>query len=1025
VHLFIAHAKQWLGWDVGWSYKMRSGTRGQPGEIPMIVRSGDHPDNGAWAHSGSLWVQNEDTSALPDKVARVSFQNLQLGDEPPPKSPADALASFRLAPRFKIELVASEPLIVDPVAFDWAPDGKLWVVEMRDYPLGMDGKGKPGGEVHVLEDTDGDGRYDKSTLFLDEIGFPNGIMPWGKGALISAAPDIFYAEDTDGDGKADVRRLLFTGFREGNQQHRVNGFEYGLDNWVYAANGGSGGIIRSVENKQELDLRGHDLRIRPDDGLMELQPGATQFGRHRDDWGDWFGNDNSRWLWHYFLPEHYLARNSHLAVASLTRLLANYPDSSRIFAASQPQQRFNWPSQLFQVTSACSATPYRDELFDPEFNASVFICEPANNVIHREVLEPSGVTFVSHRAAAETNSEFLASTDNWSRPVLVKTGPDGALYFADMYRLVIEHPEYFPDELKHRPDLRAGEDKGRIYRIYPQGAKLRPIPRLDQLGTRDLVAALDSPNGWQRDTVQRLLVQSHNTEAVPDLESLIRRSKSPKARLQALCTLAGLRSLTSPVITSSLKDDHWAVRREAIALSESRLGESTELDSALLALENDPDVRVRYQLAFSLGEWGGPKAGHVLGALILKDWNSEAMQTAVLSSVTPHLDQILHEVFHKNGNEPLPASLVERLVGLATDISQEVALADVLDKIGRPAATQYAAWQLAGVAGLLDNLQQQDLSFAAFQSKAGSSLRNALSGLGPIFDQARRNALDPSVEEAERLIAIRLLDRGAHRDEQDTARLGELLAPQNSIAIQKAALGALRRVNDPQVAQVLLKSWRACGLNQRQELLNALFSRPEWTEAVVAALERGSLLPGELGPLQQQKLLNHSVPAIRDRSAHLFSAINSDRRKLLETYKDVAQLQGDRAKGHELFTKNCSICHHLRDEGQNIGPDLGTVADKPVQELVVAILDPNQAVDPAYTAYTAVTKDDREMSGILLAETPNSISLKMAGGAEEQILRSNLSQFSSSGRSLMPEGFEAGLKPQDLADLIAYVLNPK
>ena len=207
--------------------------------------------------------------------------------------------------------------------------------------------------------------------------------------------------------------------------------------------------------------------------------------------------------------------------------------------------------------------------------------------------------------------------------------------------------------------------------------------------------------------------------------------------------------------------------------------------------------------------------------------------------------------------------------------------------------------------------------------------------------------------------------------------------------------------------------------------MNTLFSRSEWTEALLVSLEEGKLQPGELGTLQQQKLLNNPVPEIRERAARLFWSISSDRKKIVESYKGVAQLRGDRVKGHELFTKNCSICHHLGSEGQNIGPDLGTVADKPVEEILVAILDPNQAVDPAYTAYNAVTKDDRDLSGILVAETPNSISLRMAGGAEEQIPRSNLKQLASSGRSLMPEGFEAGLKPQDLADLIAYVLNPK
>jgi putative heme-binding domain-containing protein len=755
--------------------------------------------------------------------------------------------------------------------------------------------------------------------------------------------------------------------------------------------------------------------------LIELQPGATQFGRHRDDWGNWFGNDNSRWLWHYFLPEHYLARNQYLAVGSTSRMLARYPNANRIYAVSRPQQRFNWPSALFETTSACSATPYRDELFGPEFANSVFICEPANNVIHHEVLEPDGVSFVSHRAAAETNSEFLASSDNWCRPVMVKTGPDGALYFADMYRLIIEHPEYFPDELKRRPDLRAGDDKGRIYRIYPAVAKPRKIPRLDKLGTAELVAALESPNGWQRDTVQRLLVQTQDKAAVSGLESLVAHSTNPKVRLQALCTLEGLQSLSPRLLVTALGDSHYAVRRQAVLLSESSFGQSPDLDARLLALADDPDVRVRYQLAFSLGEWNDPSAGEALGRIARRDWADSAMQTAVLSSAARHLQAMLAAAFAPPKDQ-LPPGLVERLVGLAAEMSQEAVLAGALNQVAEPAAARYADWQIAGVAGLLDALDRQNTSLAAFLGQAPPDLQKTLSKLEPLFGQARHVALNDSTPETERLMAIRLLGRGTTQQEQDIARLGELLEPQNPTTIQKAALLGLRRGSTPIVAQTLLKSWKTSGLSQRQEILNILFSRTEWTEAVLSALEEEKLSASALGPLARQKLLNSLDNSIRGRATRLFSAINADRQKIVAGYKSVDELKGDPVKGHALYTLNCSICHPLRGEGQNIGPDLGTVADKPVKELVVAILDPNQAVDPAYTAYTAVTKDDRELSGILAAETPNSISLRMAGGAEETILRNNLKELTSAGRSLMPEGFEAGLKPQDLADLIAYLL---
>jgi putative membrane-bound dehydrogenase-like protein len=1041
LQMFISQAKPWLGWEVGWSYQVRAGKRGEAGEIPMMVRGGTHSDNGAWFHREQLYVQNEDTAGLPDKVRRVSFSDLQLGSEAPPKSPTEALDSFRLASGFKIELVASEPLIVDPVAFDWTPDGRLWVVEMRDYPLGMDGKGKPGGVVRVLEDTKGDGHYDKSTVFLDGLRFPNGLMPWRKGLLVSAAPDIFYAEDKDGDGKADVRQLLFTGFREGNQQHRVNGFDYGLDNWLYAANGGSGGTVHSVAKNFELNLRGHDLRFNPDDGSMELQPGATQFGRHRDDWGNWFGNDNSRWLWHYFLPEQYLARNPHLAVSTLMKQLPAYPDAERIFAISRPQQRFNWPTHLYEVTSACSATPYRDDLLGQDFAASIFICEPANNVVHREVLQPEGISFVSHRGRGEDKSEFLASTDNWFRPVMVKTGPDGALYIADMYRLIIEHPEYFPEELKHRPDLRAGDDKGRIYRIYPADAQLRKIPRLDRLALPELVAAMNSPNGWQRDVVQRLLVEAQNLAVVKELENLAIHAGNPKVRLQALCTLEGLHAVTPKVLRAALGDAHYAVRRRAVVLSEPKFGEAPELDSRLIEMAGDPDLRVRYQLAFSLGEWKATAAGQALAQIALKDWSDEAMQTAILSSAPRHLATLVATMlsnaipgkveFHQaqtdsksgpRGTRP-SEGLVERLVALATELPENHVLAKAMDQITSSSTQQYTSWQFAGAVGFLDGLEKRKLSLAAFKNEAGEEFQPSINRLEPMFAQARTAALDPKVAEQERLLTLQLLGRGTTGQEEDIKSLGELIEPQNPARIQEAALAQLRRSDSPAVPQTVLKSWKTSSPSRKQEILNLMFSRPAWTEAVLTAVEQEKLTAAELGALQRQKLLNHSVPEIQARATRLLSSIGADRLQVVARYKSVQDLAGDRSHGQALFAQNCAICHSSHGEGHQVGPDLGTVADKPVQELLVAILDPNQAVDPAYAAYTVDTQDDRELTGVLIADTPNSISLRMAGGSEETILRANIKELTSSGRSLMPEGFETGLKPQDLADLIAFISN--
>ncbi|MDQ3623652.1 MAG: FG-GAP-like repeat-containing protein, partial [Verrucomicrobiota bacterium] len=488
IYLWAKTVKPNLGWEAGWSHVVMqasglpAATR-QAGSLPYIVRAGPHRNNGAWFKDGHLVIQNEDTSKLEGVVERRSFKELIAFDVPPPKSPEESLACLRARPGFKAELVAAEPLVVDPIAFEWDARGRLWVVEMRDYPLGMDGKGKPGGVIKVLEDTNADGRYDAATPFLEGLPFPTGVMPWRNGVLVAATPDLFYAEDTDGDGRADARRVLFTGFKEGNQQHRFNGFEYGLDNWICCANGDSGGTVRSIATGATLNLSGRDFRFRPDTGEMQAIEGQAQYGRRCDDWGNWFGNNNPTWLWHYPIPERYLARNPQLVVKSLKRVLANYPEPTRVFPLSVPPIRFNQPQSLNHVTSACSAAPYRDDLFGPEFATSVFISEPVHNVVHREVLAPEGVSFKSQRAADERDSEFLASTDNWFRPTMLKTGPDGALYIADMYRFVLEHPEWIAPEAQARLDLRAGEDKGRIYRVVPEKSAHRPIPNLAKLET--------------------------------------------------------------------------------------------------------------------------------------------------------------------------------------------------------------------------------------------------------------------------------------------------------------------------------------------------------------------------------------------------------------------------------------------------------------------------------------------------------------------------------------------------------------
>ncbi|GIT13123.1 MAG: hypothetical protein CM1200mP34_5290 [Verrucomicrobiales bacterium] len=357
------------GWFPGWPREVMAGPRTDPNAIPMIVRGGEQNNNGAWFHSRHLWIQNEDTAHLPNLVDRRSFDDLLRGILPLPKSPQESLRSMEFLPGYRIELMAAEPLVADPVAFEWDEAGRLWVAEMADYPLGLDGKGEPGGRVRWLEDRNGDGGYDHSTVFLDGLAFPTGVMPWRDGVLISAAPDILFARDTDGDGRADESRVLFTGFGEGNHQHRMNGFEYGLDNWVYGANGDSGGVISSPGSGRRVNIRGRDFRFRPDTLAFQTQTGQTQYGRRRDDWGNWFGNNNPSLGWHYTQPGHYLRRNPHFIAPSPRRSLGNYDAHTRSTAsashcsASTGSARFSTsPPRTAQrhIATSCSANSRRN-----------------------------------------------------------------------------------------------------------------------------------------------------------------------------------------------------------------------------------------------------------------------------------------------------------------------------------------------------------------------------------------------------------------------------------------------------------------------------------------------------------------------------------------------------------------------------------------------------------------------------------------------------------------------------------------
>ncbi|MGB7156568.1 MAG: neutral/alkaline non-lysosomal ceramidase N-terminal domain-containing protein, partial [Tepidisphaeraceae bacterium] len=464
-----------------------------------------------------------------------------------PRAAVDSLRAMRTHPGLEIELVASEPLVTSPVAIDWGADGRMWVCEMYDYPTGAGKNWEPGGRVRVLCDTDGDGTYDKADVFLDKLPFPTGVTAWGKGAFVCAAPDVLYAEDTNGDGKADVVEKRFSGFATDNYQARVNSLALGLDNWIYGANGLLGGVISDASGKK-LDIRGRDFRFRAPGEQLETVGGLTQQGRARDDWGRWFGCDNSNALFYYPHEERYYRRNPHAPSPKPVVNPRGDFDIARIYPISRPLERFNHPESANRMTSACGLGVYRDTLLGDAYLGNTFTCETVHNVVHRLVLDGDGSALTRKRAEGERESEFLASSDNWFRPVQARTGPDGALYVVDMYRFLIEHPRWIPAERLAQLDVRAGAEMGRIYRVRASGAKLRAVRDLTKLSGAELAAAMDSPNGTERDRVHIELLQRGDKAGAATLEKLAADAALPQVRLQAMSALDGLHSLTPALV---------------------------------------------------------------------------------------------------------------------------------------------------------------------------------------------------------------------------------------------------------------------------------------------------------------------------------------------------------------------------------------------------------------------------------------------------------------------------------------------
>lgn len=987
-------------------------------------------------------------------LAMASCDTSYRADHGPVK-PEHALATFQLEPGFKIELIAAEPLVSDPVDMEVDEQGRLYIVEMHGYPLDKSGTG----QIKLLSDSDGDGKLDKSTLFADSLTLPFGIMRWKEGVLVADAPDIVYLEDLDGDGKADYKEVLLTGFAFSNAQMNAGNPLYGLDNWIYltSESGGTYQIYKKdfgdlgsdihypgLMNSPRLPLSssGRTVRFRPDRLGLELTSGVTQFGHSFDDWGHHLLGNNSNHIYHEVISASYLKRNPDLPVSSATQSLSDH--GAEVFSITKkPEHQLLTNVGIF--TSACGNTTYSGGSFPPPFSEGIhFVAEPVSNIIHADVLSNDGASFKASRAGNGPNKEFLASTDSWFRPVNMYVGPDGALYVLDYYRQIIEHPEWMSEEAVRSGDLYNGSDMGRIYRISASDSEPAEWIKGLALGnytSLELIRELSNPNMWWRKNAQRLLIDRNDKQSIPVLIEMARASGSAKGRLHALWTLEGLGGLTKEVIEAALRDTVPGIRENAIKLSELHLKDFPALQDGLLFLETDPDAKVRFQLLCTLGFIDNQKASEIRNRLLFRDIQDKWVQIAALSASGTQGGDLLYNLIENfKPGVPAYASLVERLASMLAASGGGKDIQRLIRRSTQGASEKYS-WQVSALRGIGEGLprrklppvvsgSEQNLLIEVFFEHPSSELRRAAfmilkhSGIEDVG--IRKNAIgravaiagDTRIPDEKRAEAIDLLaldDPSFH-----ASLLKALIKPQERPSVQLAALNTLSLIPGREVSDYVLASWKKLTPEIRTAAINTFLASEARVASLLNAIDSGTVQKASIGFYHRVRLMTQGNEKLRSRARSMF-ADNEDE-KVNKDFQAALTLQGDDTKGKAVYEKNCSMCHQVRGAmGFSYGPDLGTISNWQTESILANLVSPNLSIAAGYELWEVEKVNGESVQGIISSETPAAISIKNAGTAEQVINRQDIKSLTTVGISGMPSGLAKNLTQQEMADLLAFL----
>lgn len=964
---------------------------------------------------------------LPLLLGQTAAQEEQVAEGIYSASPEESVKHFDIPDGLEIELVASEPQIVDPIAIRFDALGRMWVVEMNDYP-----SGNGVSRIKLLEDLDSDGTFETAHVFADDLVFATGIQPWKDGVIATTAGKVVYFKDTDGDHKADQQEVWFSGFAEDNQQLRANHPRLGIDQKIYVANGLRGGVVSNPRAPQSkpLNISGMDFMFDPVTGEYQAVTGNGQFGLTFDDIGNRYVCSNRNPAMQIMIEDRYVRKYPSVPVLSVKQDVVKAGQDSAIY----PLTRFWTTSNLHegQFTAACGVMVYRGHQL-PSLKNAILTCDPTGNLIHAEKIVSTSSRrteyneYDSYYSGTETPlREFLASRDHWFRAVSMRTGPDGCLYIVDMHRAVIEHPQWVPAELKDRKDARSGDDKGRIYRLKPLNARLQPKWNwsISNHTTEELVLMLEHPNSWQRDTAFRLLVEQQPEDAVEMLGRLLNYSRDSVARVLALRLLHGRGKLTQAQINTAVRHYDRRVRMHACIVLEDLWDGSAEQQTLARKLLTDREISVQFQAILSFGDkvnhdsptWQG------LWKTIVKD--EYAMQAFLMATGKDLGDVGAASLEGKTATgiaESGEAENVYRFYSQAArsmNAQQHTVALQWVAEVPKWANEQenIALGDVRVARAILEALDAKQVDW---RTEVQSLPENQRVSFEVLWMLARQWIHGDQASDALRREALRLLALG-----RDAEFLVTMLGDAKYAHYHVDILGLLHFEKDLAVWSKLIGQFPSMAPAVKRALIDVVLLDTKRVGLLLTELEMETISVNEIDATRMNRLTGSGDPALAQRAKALQAAtVNADRAAVLEEYKAVLELKAFPREGEKVFRQNCATCHRIGDIGSQVAPDISDSRTRQPLQLLTDILQPNKAIDNNYMHYSVLTNGGQIIDGIITEETSNQITLMQPERKVIPVLRSDIDEIQSRGVSLMPEGLEKKINHQQMADLISFIKN--